>query len=582
LNYPWGSEIGMSTQLRFLLIDDDEIDRHAIIRALKQSLVACDVVQAATATDGLKLAAEQHFDAILLDYRLPDQDGIDVLHSLRGGRFAGVAVVMLSRQEDETLAERCLEAGAQDFLLKDEVNGRRLSRAVRQARHRYQIEEALRQSREQLRQLSERDPLTGLSNRRGFEIALAQAIDRAQRDEENLALLLMDLDDFKSINDTLGHDAGDLLLVEIARRLGGIVRKTDHLCRLGGDEFVVLMTVLEQDEQAMQLADRIVAMLRAPVQFGATEQIITTSIGIATLTFGSDSQIDLLKSADVALYHAKHAGRNQSKFYSVALQDAVQYRTKMKRDLKKALELNEFRLFYQAQISSTDGSLSGMEALLRWQHPELGLLAPDAFLSIAEESGLIVDIGNWVLQEGCRQLKEWKLRLPSKSRNLVLAINLSAVQIRQNTLFITIKNVLTEHELDASSLELEITESALITETCTRVAMLSSIAEHGVALSLDDFGTGYSSLDHLKLFPISVLKIDKGFVSAIGGELKGERLLVAMIAFARALGMKIVAEGVETNEQAEFCRLHGCHLLQGYYFSRPIPAHEFEARFLTA
>jgi diguanylate cyclase (GGDEF) domain len=572
----------MSTPLRFLLIDDDEVDRHAIRRALKQSLVACEVVAAATAAEGLKLAGEQHFDAILLDYRLPDQDGIDVLHSLRGGRFEGVAVVMLSHQEDETLAERCLEAGAQDFLLKDEVNGRRLSRAVRQARQRYQIEEALRNSREQLRQLSERDPLTGLSNRRGFEMALAKAVARARRGDENLALLLLDLDDFKSINDTLGHDAGDLLLVEMAQRLSGIVRESDYLCRLGGDEFVVLMTDLQHPDQATHLAERIVAALQVPVQLGATEQIITTSIGIAILEHGTNSELDLLKSADVALYHAKRAGRNQSQFYSAALQDAVEYRARMKHDLVKALERNEFRLFYQAQIQSVDHRIGGMEALLRWQHPTLGLLTPDAFLPIAEETGLIVEIGHWVLQEGCRQLQAWKQRQPETTHQLVLSMNLSAVQIRQSGLSRAIQNILSEHALDSASLELEITESVLISDTHSTVAMLSAIVAQGVGLSLDDFGTGYSSLDHLKLFPISVLKIDKGFVSAIGHEEKSERLLVAIIAFAKALGMKIIAEGVETEQQADFCRRHGCHLLQGYYFSRPQPADEFEALFLTA
>lgn len=570
----------MSSPLRYLLIDDDEVDRHAVVRALKQHQIVCDIVQAATATEGLKIAAEQHFDAILLDYRLPDQDGLDVLNALRGDQFEGVAVIMLSHQEDETLAERCLEAGAQDFLLKNEVNGRRLSRAVRQARQRYLIEDALWNSREQLRLLSERDPLTGLSNRRGFEIALREATTRARRGKDRLAVLLLDLDDFKSINDTLGHDAGDILLVEVSRRLSSIVRDSDHLCRLGGDEFVVLMMNFEHDEQAMLLADRIVSMLQVPIQLGTTEQVITTSIGIATLGTSADNEGDLLKCADVAMYKAKQAGRNQSRFYSTALQDAVQSRACMKHELKKALERKEFQIFYQAQICSADGSLGGMEVLLRWQHPTRGLLSPAAFLPIAEETGLIVDIGNWVLREGCRQFKDWQLKSPAKCKKLAFAVNLSAIQIKQNTLPSTIERILAEYSLEASSLELELTESALISDTSATVAMLSSIVEQGVTLSLDDFGTGYSSLDHLKLFPISVLKIDKGFISSIGEDGKGERLLVAILAFAKALEMKVVAEGVETKEQAEFCIEHGCDLLQGYYFSRPIPANEFEKVFL--
>lgn len=570
----------MDSQLRFLLIDDDEVDRHAVRRALKQSSVACEVMQAATATEGLQLAAEYHFDAILLDYRLPDRDGIDVLHSLRGGRFEGVAVVMLSHHEDETLAERCLEAGAQDYLLKDEVNGRRLSRAVRQARQRYQIEEALRASREQLRQLSERDPLTGLSNRRGLEMALSEVTSDSAHNGADLALLLLDLDDFKSINDTLGHDAGDRLLVEIARRLRKLVRDTDYLCRLGGDEFVILMTDLQHTAQAGQLADHIVAMLQSPVQLGITEQIITTSIGIAHTSAEALHGLDLLKSADVALYHAKRAGRNQSQFYTTELQDAVEYRARMKHDLNRALERNEFRLFYQAQIRSDNHQLGGMEALLRWQHPSLGLLAPDAFLSIAEETGLIVEIGHWVLQEGCRQLKAWRLGWPERTTELTLSLNLSAIQIRRHDLLAQVCTALAAQALTPDSLELEITESVLLTDSGTTVSTLAAIAEHGVALSLDDFGTGYSSLAHLKMFPIRVLKIDKGFVAAIGNDAKSEQLLLALIAFAKALGLKIVAEGVETEAQAQFCQQHGCHLLQGYHFSRPLPPAEFESLFL--
>lgn len=571
----------MSLPLRFLLIDDDEVDRQSVIRALKQTSVVCETVQAATAKEGLKLAAEQHFDAILLDYRLPDQDGIEVLKSLRNGAMEGVAVVMLSRQEDEALAARCLDAGAQDFLLKDEVNGRRLSRAVRQARQRYQIEDALKASHEKLRHLAERDPLTGLSNRRGFEMAMDSALARARRDNAPLALLLLDLDDFKSINDTLGHDAGDILLVEIAQRLRSVIREGDHLCRLGGDEFVILMMNLDHNEQAMLLADRILSIMQNPVQIGKSELVITVSIGIAPLGDSADEAVDLLKCADLAMYQAKQAGRNQSHFFSLALQDAVQSRNRMKNDLKNALERNEFKVFYQAKIAAVDGRLAGMEALLRWQHPVLGLLAPAAFLPIAEETGMIVEIGNWVLREGCRQLKDWQLRFSEQYPKRVLSVNLSAVQIKQNTLIDEIRSALSDYALEVGTLELEITEGALIEDTGATVATLSAIEALGVALSLDDFGTGYSSLEHLKLFPINVLKIDKGFVSSVGSQGKSERLLIAIIAFAKALKMTVVAEGVETKEQADFCALHGCDLLQGYYYSRPVPAHEFESFFLN-
>ncbi|MBK9026775.1 MAG: EAL domain-containing protein [Propionivibrio sp.] len=568
--------------MRLLLIDDDELDRQAVLRALRQGSVDSEVSQATTAAAGLKLALEEVFDIILLDYRLPDQDGLDVLRKLPDKVHQSSAMIMLSNVEDETVAEHCLDAGAQAFLLKDDLSGRRLSRALRQARQRHSIETELISSREQLRQLSEHDPLTGLANRRGFEIFLEAAIARARRGNDRLAILLLDLDDFKSINDTLGHDAGDVVLKEVAKRLNAAVRDSDLLCRLGGDEFAVLMTNFDENEQVKLLADRIVALLQEPIHLVASDHVVTTSIGIAVLDTCAENVVDLLKCADVAMYQAKQDGRNQSRYYSTTLQESVQLRASMKQDMKKALERGEFKVYYQAQISSADGSLGGMEALLRWQHPALGLLAPAAFLTVAEETGLIVDIGNWVLRESCRQLKDWQIRWPLRCPTLAIAVNLSAVQIRQHTLPDAVRSALAEFALDARSLELEITESTLIRDTNATAAMLAAIADQGVALSLDDFGTGYSSLDHLKLFPISVLKIDKSFVATIGAGGKSERLLVATIAFAKALEMKVVAEGVETKVQADFCIGHGCDLLQGYFYSRPIPADEFEAAFLLA
>lgn len=570
----------MNTSLRLLLVDDDEVDRKAVVRALKQPSLSLEILQCATASEGLRLAATEHFDAILLDYRLPDQDGIEVLHALRSGRFEGVAVIMLSRQEDPVIAENCLEAGAQDYLLKDEVNGRRLTRAVMQARQRYLMEEALRASHEELRILSERDSLTGLANRRGFEIALNGALDRAKRGQGGLAVLLLDLDDFKSINDTLGHSIGDDLLVEIARRMRLVVRNDDFLCRLGGDEFVVVARNLERDEQAALLGDRLIGAFREPIMLSSLELVVTSSIGVAVLGDSSESATDLLKHADVAMYRAKRDGGNQYRFYSEKLHEAVQHLVNMKRDLHKALERGEFKVFFQPQFSATERTLSGMEALIRWSHPRLGLLGPGDFISITEDTGLIVGIGNWVMREACRQLRDWQLRLPKQCAHLTVAVNLSAVQLMHSGLLQEVESVLIDDQMQADRLELEITENALIEDQKGAVATLSQLAARGITLSLDDFGTGYSSLQHLKLFPIKVLKIDKEFVSAIGRGVTNDRLLIAMIRFAQALELTVVAEGVETDEQATFCTKNGCNILQGYYYSKPVPAAEFEKIFL--
>jgi diguanylate cyclase len=570
----------MSDALRVLLIDDDQLDRMSVVRALKRGTVRYDITEAESATIGLRYAAERKFDVILLDYRMPDMVGIEVLHQLRSGSGPRVAVLMLSRLEDEALAERCLDAGAQDFLLKDEVDHRRLARALRQARQRNQIEEALQASRNELLELSEHDALTGLTNRRGFERALATAAARATRGTDEFALVLLDLDDFKSVNDTDGHDVGDALLVEVTRRLSATIRDSDLLCRLGGDEFVVLVNTFKRKEDVFLLVDRLVQALQPPFVLSTKTHITTASFGVAVYDPAIDNLTDLLRFADMAMYQAKQAGRNQSRAYSPSLQDAARNRNRIKYELLTAIKNDELRVFYQAQIRTCDGSLGGMEALVRWQHPALGLLSPASFIAIAEETGSIVDIGNWVLQTACKQLGVWQRQYPQRCANLALGINVSAVQADTNTLPDILKIALGTFDANSSYLEIEITESALIKDARTMMAMLTALVDQGALLSLDDFGTGYSSLEHLKMFPINVLKIDQSFVSAVGQGKKGEQLLIAIIALAKALEMKVVAEGVETKEQAEFCIRHGCDLLQGYYYSRPIPADEFEAAFL--
>jgi len=569
----------MIASMNLLLIDDDELDRLSVIRALKQSDYELTISQCASAAEGYKLVANEQFDAILLDYRLPDQDGIEVLRALRGGRLAKAAVVMLSRHEDPVMVESCLEAGAQDFLLKDEVTGRRLTRAISLARQRYTMEEALKLSHEKLRVLSEHDVLTGLINRRGFELSLNCLLSVAKRDNRGLAVLLLDLDDFKSVNDTLGHAVGDQLLIEIAQRMRPIVRSGDVLSRLGGDEFVVIANGLESNEQASVLADRLIHVLQTPIVLNAIELVITASVGIAVLDEKTDNGDELLKHADVAMYRAKKDGRNQYRFYSETLHAKVQYTTSLKRDLHKAVANQELVMHYQPQFNAVDESLSGMEALVRWNHPRLGLLGPSDFIGIAEETGLIIEIGNWVLNESCRQLKEWMGRFPMQSKQLTIAVNLSAIQLVHYSLVEEIERALTTHQLLPQRLELEITENALIDEQKGAVVTLTELAARQINLTLDDFGTGYSSMHHLKLFRINILKIDREFVSVIGESVEADRLLIAIIRFAQALRLKIVAEGVETPEQARFCRQHGCQVLQGYHYSRPLSHESFERTF---
>lgn len=563
-----------------LLIDDDEVDRTAIIRALRQSKLTFNVVEANCAFDGLNLALERHFDGILLDYLLPDANGLEVLIKLNAMTQDQTVVVMLSRYEDEKLAQRCIELGAQDFLLKDEVNSRILTRAIRYAKQRSSMALALRNSHQKLKELAEHDSLTKLVNRYGFELCLNRAIARAKRCHDYLAVILLDLDDFKAINDTLGHQTGDILLVKVAARLSEVLRDGDIIARLGGDEFVVLVTDNDYKYFPMIVANRLLKVFEDVFCLGDNDVLIGASIGVAFYNEAASNSSELMKCADIAMYHAKKMGRNQIQFYSEALDKEVRYRNHIESSLRTALKRNEFKVHYQAQVNAKTHQLVGMEALVRWQHPVDGIIAPDQFLPIAEEIGLMEDIDDWVLEQACTQAQVWLTQLQPTGREFTIAVNLSASQIGNENLFDKIASTLTKTGLPAVALELEITENCLIEDPHEHAKMLDRIAELGVRFALDDFGTGFSSLEHIKLFPISVLKIDKSFVASYDKDDKDTRLLAALLNFAHGFNVISVAEGVETIEQAEFCTSRHCTVLQGYLFSRPLDATEFEAKYI--
>lgn len=564
-----------------LLIDDDEVDRTAVIRALRQSKLAFNVIEANCAFDGLNLALERHFDGILLDYMLPDANGLEVLIKLNAMTQDQTVVVMLSRYEDEKLAQRCIELGAQDFLLKDEVNSRILTRAIRYAKQRASMALALRNSHQKLKELAEHDSLTKLVNRYGFELCLNRAIARAKRSNNYLAVILLDLDDFKAINDTLGHQTGDILLVKVASRLSEVLRDGDVVARLGGDEFVVLVTDDDYKYFPMIVANRLLKAFEEVFCLGDNDVLIGASIGVAFYNEAASDSSELMKCADIAMYRAKKMGRNQIQFYSEALDREVRYRNHIESSLRVALRQNEFKVYYQAQVDSLTHQMVGMEALIRWQHLKDGVIAPDQFLPIAEEMGLMEEIGDWVLTEACRQAQIWLTQLKPIGRDFTIAVNLSASQIAQIDLLSKIIQTLELTGLPPTALELEITENCLIEDPHEHAKVLDQIAKLGVRFALDDFGTGFSSLEHIKLFPISVLKIDKSFIASYDKDEKDTRLLAALLNFAYGFNVISVAEGVETLEQAEFCTARNCNILQGYLFSRPLEAMDFEAKFIT-
>jgi diguanylate cyclase (GGDEF)-like protein/PAS domain S-box-containing protein len=427
---------------------------------------------------------------------------------------------------------------------------------------------------EKIRHVAHHDALTGLPNRLHLQIGLEQVIAAAKRENQEVALMFIDLDRFKIINDTLGHNFGDGLLVEVAHRLRACVRESDLLARLGGDEFVVALAGDDVVNAAIQVAEKIISSLSHPYQIEGRILHSTASIGISLYPHDGGSIESLMKTADTAMYHAKATGRNNFQFFSPEMNQSSNERLLLENSLHRALERGEFAVHYQPQVDIASGRLVGAEALIRWHHPERGMVSPLQFIPLAEENGMILPIGTWVLREVCRQIRAWReLGLT----DLRFAVNLSPRQFRQENLVDNILEILREFDVPASALELEITEGSIMENADAAVSLLNQLSRHGLSIAIDDFGTGYSSLSHLKRFPVSKLKIDRSFVMDIPGDPDDSAIAIAVIQLARSLGLKTVAEGVETAEQRQFLSGQGCDMLQGYWYSKPLDAPSFEA-----
>lgn len=430
-----------------------------------------------------------------------------------------------------------------------------------------------RLAEEKIRHMAHHDALTQLPNRALLHDRLGRAIAQAQRNSTALALLFIDLDHFKTINDSLGHPIGDRLLQEVAARLLGCTRAADTVARIGGDEFVVLLGDLDRPEAARLVAQKVIDALSAPVALDDHALQITPSIGICTYPDDGGDVDTLMRNADTAMYHAKQVGRNNFQFFTQAMNDAAQQRLRLERDLRQAVERGEFSLHYQPQVDMRSGGIVGFEALVRWRHPERGMVAPSEFIPVAEETGLIEPIGKWVLQEACARGRAWQ---QTGNPGLLVAINCSAKQFQHEGFVATVARILAESGVPAQQLELEITESILIHHSEEVNARFQELEKMGVRLSIDDFGTGYSSLSYLKRLAIHQLKIDQSFVRDIGSDPDDVAIVNAIIAIAHSLKLNVVAEGVETAEQLAFLRSAGCDTAQGYFFSKPLPAEEFE------
>jgi len=444
----------------------------------------------------------------------------------------------------------------------------------------YQDVTRLRQAIADVELLAFYDPLTGLPNRRLLNDRLHQGIAASLRSARLGGLLFLDLDHFKTLNDTAGHERGDQLLQQVAQRLKASVREEDTVARLGGDEFVVMLQnlssdALEAQAQVRTVADTILQRMNAPFQLPQGDHTSTCSMG-ATL-FGSAPQeaSELLKQADIAMYQVKNTGRNGVCFFDPHMLTDITARADMERDLRRAIDENQFVLYYQVQVRS-DGQPVGAEVLLRWQHPLLGLIAPGQFIGLAEETGLIFPLGEWVLRAACWQLKTWEMH--PFAAGLPLAVNVSARQFRSPTLVQTIQSIVQETGIQANLLKLELTESIVLDNIDDTIEKMQQLKALGVHFSIDDFGTGYSSLAYLTRLPLDQLKIDRSFVRNIGLQASDAAVIDTIIGLADNLSLEVIAEGVETAEQRDFLSSHGCSLCQGYLFAHPLPVHEFEAQ----
>jgi len=430
-----------------------------------------------------------------------------------------------------------------------------------------------------LHELAYHDPLTGLANRTQFVERIQGAVARARSSGTTLAVLYLDVDDFKIVNDNLGHSAGDLLLRTVAERLRACIGDTGLVARIGGDEFTVLLEDVAGADSAHALAERVTAELRRPLELNGHRLTVGVSVGIAlsqsACDEGADEAGDLLRAADVALYAAKARGKGQAAMFEPTMASQTLDRMELEGELRDALEQGAFEVYYQPLVDFASGAIRAVEALVRWNHPERGTVGPATFISIAEDSGLIVPLGRWVLETACRDARRWQTQYPTTSP-LQVNVNLSANQLRDPNLVDDVRRILTTTGLDPATLKLEVTESVAVANTLHNWATLTELRQLGIRLAIDDFGTGNSAMDYLRRFPVDTLKIDRSFVQDLGRDQQTTALVRGMIAFAKSLGLHVTGEGIETTEQSAQLRSMGCDLGQGFLFARPLPAQQLE------
>lgn len=557
--------------MRILIAEDDPVSRR-----LLQGLLAkwgYDVIVSSNGEEAWNLLQNENPPRLaILDWMMPGLDGLQVCRNVRKRRDDVYTYLLLltAKSQKQDLLEG-LDAGADDYVTKP-FDANELKARLRAGRRILDLQAELLSMREALREQATHDPLTGLPNRLLFSDRLTQKLVQSRRKGTLLAVMFFDLDRFKLINDTLGHNVGDHLLKEIAKRLTATLREMDTIARMGGDEFIVITSEIIVPEDAAAVARKILKSLSEPFILDSQELFITASIGISMYPADGVDVETLVKNADSAMYRAKEQGRNNYQLYTEVMTNADLERVSLENGLRKALERDEFLIHYQPRVDIATGKTVGAEALVRWQHKELGLVPPNQFIPLAEETGLIVPISEWVLNTACAQNKAWQdAGLPPVD----ITVNVSARVFQQDQLQNMVTRALHETKLDAQYLGLEVTENTLSSNSELTTRVLRTLKDMGVRVSIDDFGVGHSSLNYLKNFPIDAVKIDQSFIKELNTNPNVAATAGAIIAMAHSLKLQVIAEGVETLEQLDFLRSLDCDEMQGYFISPPLSSDKF-------
>jgi diguanylate cyclase (GGDEF)-like protein len=575
------SQIAVKAAPRLLIVDDIGDNRTILTRRFQRR--GFEIVEAESGLQALALIESQSFDLVMLDVMMPGIDGLETLRRIRKQKSSVLLpVIMVTAKSESDNVVEALNLGANDYVTKPvdfSVAMARVNAQLSRRKAELELLEANRRLTEEIAsrvELEERshylayhDVLTGLGNRLLFKDHLEKALKDGAASQHPVAVISIDLDGFKAVNETLGHSIGDMLLRSVAARLRDMLPQSDQLARLGGDEFAILQTSVAQPDASISLAEKIIESLSQPWKIEGHDLSVGASVGIALNDPVEISAENLLKSADQAMHQAKADGRGTYRMFDPAMDESAQARRILERDLRTALAQNQFRLYYQPLVNLTTKKVRAFEALLRWQHPVRGLVPPTEFIAAAEQLGLIIPLGEWALRQACAEAMQWPAEI-------CVSVNLSPLQFAKGNLVATVVSALASSGLPASRLDLEITESVLLDASAGNLAILNQLRELGVRISMDDFGTGYSSIGYLRSFNFDKLKIDQSFIRDLLVDDGSQAIVRAIMGLGTSFGMTVIAEGVETKEQMERLGGEGCIEVQGYLYSRPVPADEIK------